>query len=158
MDPFPRENPEYGRTGTVVDSGEEPDDLARLVAIAQSNDQLSALLDVVNKRLRAVRAYLAEAGGESGLGRACYRHWKTKHSGILLLLRANRLEARLLLARLDPDLLEQGPTCFASPGRRPPSRADPRPDGRFDPLQIVPLGVVPGMSRRGHSEIQPDSP
>jgi hypothetical protein len=101
--------------------GTVPDDFGRLVWLARSNQQLFGLLHALSDRLHGVRAYLAGAGCNARLGRAYYQHWRTRHSGVLLLLRANRLEARRLLARLDPEALRRCPVSRSSFG--PPSRA-----------------------------------
>jgi hypothetical protein len=113
--------------------GTVPDDFGRLVWLARSNQQLFGLLHTLSDRLHGVRAYLAGAGCNVSLGRAYYQYWRTRHSGVLLLLRANRLEARRLLARLDPEALRRCPVSRSSFG--PPSRA-PIPDP--EPLSFPP--------------------
>jgi hypothetical protein len=98
---------------------ERGDDLARLAWITRSNERLATVLRAVSERLQSVRKYLSQADANVTLGMAYYRYWRAKHSGVLALLRANRVEARLRLARIDPTALEHisDPTAMsAEPG------------------------------------------
>ena len=72
-----------------------------MVVLLRSNEQLFGALEGVSQRLHEVRTYLAQDDCNVSLGRECYRYWRTRHSGVLTQLRANRLEARRVLRRLD---------------------------------------------------------
>jgi hypothetical protein len=72
-----------------------------MVALLRSNERLFGTLDGVSQRLHEVRTYLAQDDCNVSLGRECYRYWRSRHSGVLTQLRANRLEARRVLRRLD---------------------------------------------------------
>ncbi len=89
--------------GDQVDSGAAAAaaDIDRMVVLLRSNEHLFGALEGVSKRLHEVRTYLAQDDCNVSLGRECYRYWRTRHSGVLTQLRANRLEARRVLARLD---------------------------------------------------------
>ncbi len=76
-------------------------DFERMVALLRSNERLFGTLDGVSQRLHEVRTYLAQDDCNVSLGRECYRYWRSRHSGVLTQLRANRLEARRVLRRLD---------------------------------------------------------
>jgi hypothetical protein len=79
--------------------------IGRLIRIFRSNERLFAELRTLSQRLRSSRAYLAEPGCNLSLGTAYYDYWRAKHSGVLTFLRANRLEARRLLAQINRDTL-----------------------------------------------------
>src|ERR1700722_8330291 len=64
----------------------------RVVTLLQSNERLFGALEGVSQRLHEVRTYLAQDDCNVSLGRECYRYWRTRHSGVLTQLRANRLE------------------------------------------------------------------
>ena len=101
-----------GLARLVVPADEDGgDEFGRLVWLLKSNDRLFAALRVSTERLRSVRAYLAEAGCNVFLGKASYAYWRTRRSSVLTLLRANRIEARRLLGRLDPGAF---PRCSVS--------------------------------------------
>jgi hypothetical protein len=105
---------------SVAAGGEPPDDFGRLVGLVRSNEGLTDLLGVVSRRLRDVRAYLAQDGCNPRLGQAYYLYWRTKHSGVLQQLRANRLEARRLLARIEIAAPGLGPIAHPSLGPTSP--------------------------------------
>jgi hypothetical protein len=107
-------------SGSVPAGGGPPDDFGRLVGLVRSNEGLTERLGVVSRRLRIVRAYLAQDGCNLRLGQAYYLYWRTKHSGVLQQLRANRLEARRLLARIEIGAPGLGPIAHPSLGPTPP--------------------------------------
>jgi len=72
-----------------------------MVVLLRNNEQLFGALEGVSQRLHEVRTYLAQDDCNVSLGRECYRYWRTRHSGVLTQLRANRVEARRVLRRLD---------------------------------------------------------
>jgi hypothetical protein len=107
------------RRGTGPVGGAPPDDFGRLVGLMRSNERPTASLRAVTDRPRVVREYLAGAGRNSALGQADCRYWRSRHSSVLMLLRANRLEVRGLLARLVPESRPDGPVSLSS--QSPPS-------------------------------------
>ncbi len=97
------------RTPSVdeADSGVEAAacDFDRMVVLLRSNERLFGTLEGVSQRLHEVRAYLAQDDCNVTLGRECYRYWRDRHSRVLTQLRANRVEARRVLRRLDSAVL-----------------------------------------------------
>lgn len=77
--------------------------IERLVRILQRNERLIAEQRALTDRLRRARAYLAEPGCNLRLGTAQLSYLRVKYSGVLAHLRANRREARDIVAGLDPD-------------------------------------------------------
>jgi hypothetical protein len=102
--------------GDVADSGAKvaTGDFDRMVVLLRSNERLFGTLEGVSQRLHEVRAYLAQDDCNHSLARECYRYWQTRHSGVLTQLRANRLEARHVLGRLDAAALERSPLAGGS--------------------------------------------
>src|SRR4051812_37870489 len=90
-DARPRPPADASRSCASPTSGDPTDDLGRLVSLATSNEGLFVALGKISGRLREVRAYLAVEGSNHRLGTACYAYWRDRHSGVLALLRANRL-------------------------------------------------------------------
>lgn len=88
----------------------------RLVRLMQSNGRLFAEQRALAIKLRRARADLADPNANLGPGRANLQHLRTKYSGILALLRANRREAQALRAQLDSKPHRGGDPC--------PSQAD----------------------------------
>ena len=72
-----------------------------------ATSSLFGALEAVSQRLHEVRTYLAQDDCNVSLGRECYRYWRDRHSGVLTQLRANRLEARRVLRRLDAAVLDR---------------------------------------------------
>ena len=81
--------------------GGPPNPFERLVQIMKENDDLLAALRQLGARLAQARAYLAEPGCNAALGNANLLRVKTKHSCVLVLLRANRIEAQRILAEAE---------------------------------------------------------
>jgi hypothetical protein len=129
MSSLPTQSPAYGiNPNTLLSSvpiistpitSEIPNGFARLVRLMQSNERLFAEQRAlaVKLQLQRARAYLADPNANPSLERANLRHLKTKYSGILALLRANRREAQALGARLDSKPRGEGEPC--------PAQADP---------------------------------
>ncbi len=93
--------PTLGRIETPSD---RPDnDFGRMVRLVQSNEQLFAALQANRVGVAEVRAYLARPDANAVLGRARLERLKAKHSAVLARLRANRIEARQLLAGCEAD-------------------------------------------------------
>jgi hypothetical protein len=67
------------------------------VQILRSSERLLAALHSLEIQLGRTRVYLADPGCNRAVGDVRLSQLKAKHSGILALLRANRLEARQLL-------------------------------------------------------------
>jgi hypothetical protein len=80
---------------------EASNDFALLVRLFQNNERLFAERQALLDRLQRARLYLADPHANLNLAKANLQHLKTKYSGILALLRANRREAQALLARLE---------------------------------------------------------
>lgn len=83
----------------VVAAASNP--FGRLVALYQSNGLLLTELNSVGRKMRSAREQAESPGGGSGLARAYLLRLKARHTAALTLLRANRAQARDLLARLD---------------------------------------------------------
>lgn len=78
--------------------------LERLVQLMQSNDRLMAELGASRERIVQARAYLDQPGCNAGFGVTYLERCRSKHSGILAQLRANRIEA---LGLLDGNVVER---------------------------------------------------
>jgi hypothetical protein len=74
-----------------------PDPFARLVQLWREHEHLLARLRRCGAERSRARAYLARPGCNVLLARAALERARTKYSGVLLLLRANRLEVLRLL-------------------------------------------------------------
>ncbi len=77
-------------------------DFERMVRLLKSNESLFEELRALRRRIQGVRAYLADPSGNPAVGRAFYTRLRAKHSGVLALLRANRIEAQQILDKYDP--------------------------------------------------------
>ena len=73
--------------------------LERLAQLVVSNDRLMDELVTSRTRIVAARAYLDNPGCHARFGSAHLERCRTKHSGILAQLRANRIEALQLLGK-----------------------------------------------------------
>jgi hypothetical protein len=125
------------------------------VEIVRSNERLTGRLHAVSRRLRAARAYLAQDGCNSRLGQAYDRYWRTRYSGVLLLLKANRLEAHLLLGRIDPEALKHAP--ISQPSAGPPSRpAIPTSEHRCSTSATLLSSAVAGLQHLVEQRIDND--
>jgi hypothetical protein len=82
---------------------DRPTVFEHLARIMERNERLGAEQRALTDRLRRARAYLAEPGCNLRLGTAQLFHLRVKYSGVLAHLRANRREARDIVAGLDPD-------------------------------------------------------
>lgn len=81
-------------------TGEGGGDFGLLVSLYQSNAYLLSELKTVRVKLARAREYLATAGSNPTLGGAQVQRLRARHSAALALLRANRHQARGLLARV----------------------------------------------------------
>jgi hypothetical protein len=68
-----------------------------LILVTRSNEQYLGRLDALNVRISQAQAQLDSARGEARVERAYLAHLKTKRSGVLAQLRANRIEAEQIL-------------------------------------------------------------
>jgi hypothetical protein len=102
-------------TQPALDAAYAPNDFARLVHLTQSHERLSAEQRALVVKLERARSYQADPCSHPNLARANLQHLKTKYSGILALLRANRHEAVALLSRLGsgPSGHGEGPPAVA---------------------------------------------
>jgi hypothetical protein len=75
-----------------------------LVSLYQSNAVLSMELKSVREKLDRARAYLETPGANLLLGEAHVLRLRARHTAALTLLRANRLQARHVLARNEGQL------------------------------------------------------
>jgi hypothetical protein len=71
----------------------------RIVALYQSNELLLSALQKVKKNQNSARAYLETSGSNPALAEAYLLQLKAKHSAVLTMLRANRIQARQVLDR-----------------------------------------------------------
>lgn len=69
----------------------------RLVRLLKDNERLVGELQGLGGRLARARAYRAEPGCNVPLAEAHINRLRAKHSGVLALLRANRIEAHGLV-------------------------------------------------------------
>ena len=83
-------------TGAVAPAArcDHPTEFERLVRLLQSNERLSAEQRVLAGQAPSGPGLPGRARVNSRLGMANLSHVRVKHSGVLALLRANRLEAR----------------------------------------------------------------
>ena len=73
--------------------GRGEDAFGRIVRLMKDNERLFADLGAIVARIEQARAYLAVPDCHLPLGLANLSRLKVKHSGLLALLRANRIEA-----------------------------------------------------------------
>jgi hypothetical protein len=102
-------SPAFGIMGSVSEGvaadappskvGENDSPFGQVVALYQSNSYLLSQLKSVRGHLSRAREYLASPGCNAALGRAHVLRLRARHSAALALLRANRHQARRLLAR-----------------------------------------------------------
>lgn len=72
----------------------QPDAFGRLVGLLRDNERLVGELRILGDRMLRARAYRAEPGCNVALADAHINRLRAKHSGVLALLRANRIEAQ----------------------------------------------------------------
>jgi hypothetical protein len=96
------------------------DTFGQIVALYHSNEFLFSELQNVKLKLARARAYRDTAGSNPVLAGAYLLQLRARHSAVLTMLRANRIEARRLLG--DP-----GPTLASAPARALPDRRDETP-------------------------------
>src|SRR4051812_41296837 len=89
-----------GTVATPLSAG-VPDAFGLVVALYQSNARLFAELDAVRRETARARAYRAMPGSNRVLADARLLRLRSRRSAALAHLRANRIQARSLLARLD---------------------------------------------------------
>jgi hypothetical protein len=73
----------------------------QLVTLYKSNDVLLSQLKSVHLKLNQAQTYRLSASRNPALAEAHLSRLRTRHSVVLTLLRANRLQARAFLARLE---------------------------------------------------------
>jgi hypothetical protein len=83
-----------------------PSTFERIVQLVQSNDRLFTERDALLAKLEQARGYLADPDSNRNFAQAYLNHLRLKHSSVVARLRANRLEARQILARLDAEPTE----------------------------------------------------
>lgn len=87
-------------TGAAVAAGTTGDGtLGELISLYRSNSYLFSELKSVRLKLVRARDYLAAPGCNRVLGESHLLRLRARHSAVLVTLRANRLQARGLLAR-----------------------------------------------------------
>lgn len=86
-------------SGKTVADVKTDDALARLVALVQSNDRLTAELKRLDSLLKDARDYLAEPGCNLLLGTTQEARIRDKRSLVMTVLRSNRVAAREFLSR-----------------------------------------------------------
>lgn len=79
----------------------KPGPFHRLVQIYRENERLLGELDTVRSRTRDALTYRSRSGGTAVLADARLAQLRAKRSGLLALLRSNRIEALDILARVD---------------------------------------------------------
>jgi len=77
--------------------GRAADPFGRLVGIMKSNERLFADLRALEVKIGQAKSYLAAPDSHLPLALANLDRLKSKHSGLLALLRANRIEALVAL-------------------------------------------------------------
>ena len=100
--------PVAGRIGTIGGGGgrgglepEAGDLFGRIVAIMKQNERLIADLDGTREQAAEAFQYLEKPGANRGLARAQIGRLRSKRSGLLAMLRANRIEALSILGHLE---------------------------------------------------------
>ena len=76
-----------------------PDHFGRIVALMKSNERLLKALAATRSQAAEAFAYLESPGGNRALGEARLDQLRAKRSGLLSLLRSNRLEAHAIRGR-----------------------------------------------------------
>jgi hypothetical protein len=76
---------------------------AQVVSLYQSNSSLFSELKSLRGKQQRAREYLGTPGCNAALGEAHLLRLRARHSATLAVLRANRLQARRLLSRLEGD-------------------------------------------------------
>ena len=89
------------RLESAVHAASNP--LERLAQLVHSNDRLMDELTTSRARIVSARAYLDRPGCNVKFGSAHLERCRTRHSGILAQLRANRIEALHLLGEGSSD-------------------------------------------------------
>jgi hypothetical protein len=89
----------YAGPALAAAGGEGRGLFGQIVSVYQSNEFLFAELKTVREKLNCARAYLDAPGSNPVLAEARLLQLRARHSAVLTLLRANRLQARGLLAR-----------------------------------------------------------
>ncbi len=91
-------------TGAAAQAGvDQGSDLfGQFVSVYQSNAFLFSELKSVKQKLASARSYLESPGRNLLLAQAQIDRLKARHSAVLTLLRANRLQARALIAGSEP--------------------------------------------------------
>lgn len=87
------------KSSTVLDDFHP---FAILVDLYKSNEILLSELRSVNAKYVGAQAYLAQVGSNPHLGHAQVLRLRTRRSAVLTLLRANRVQARAILAHNTP--------------------------------------------------------
>jgi hypothetical protein len=77
--------------------------LEQLTQLMLSNDNLMDELTVSRAKIVSARSYLDRPGCNVGFGSAHLERCRSKHSGVLAQLRANRIEALHLLGHVGSD-------------------------------------------------------
>jgi hypothetical protein len=94
--------------GAMAPAGAAVDNLfGQLVSLYKSNDFLLSELTSVRLKLGRARDYLGSPGCNTALAEAHVSRLRARQSAALTMLRANRMQVRALLARLE------GPTRAA---------------------------------------------
>ncbi len=75
------------------DEGREADPFGRLVRLMKTNERLFADLKALDAKVGQAKSYLLAPDSHLPLALANLARLKSKHSGLLALLRANRIEA-----------------------------------------------------------------
>lgn len=83
--------------GISLRGDEPPSDFGRLILMVRSNEHYLGQLDALNVRISQAKAQLDNARDEARVRRVYLAHLKTKRSGVLAQLRANRIEAEQIL-------------------------------------------------------------
>ena len=79
-----------------------------LIELSASNDRLMDELEISRKRIDAVRAYLDRPSCNERFGLATLEVCRARHSGVLAMLRANRIKGFRLLGVSDPVPVQGG--------------------------------------------------
>lgn len=88
----------FARPAGRAEAAEGGDLLNQLVSVYQSNEYLFSELKSVKKRLTQAQTYLKSPNPNTALALAHLNQLKARHSAVLTMLRANRLQARALLS------------------------------------------------------------
>ena len=94
-------NVEMLRSGSVADENGRQTILGRLIGLMKENERLFAEQRLTRERMIEARLYQISPQNNPVFATAVIERLRQRHSGLIAVLRSNRIEARALLAGLE---------------------------------------------------------